>query len=78
VFFREALVALEEILRVGLPAVVTLSVHKQTHTHDNVPVIDALKQLAEAGATVVGGVGFVLGIHLNFQNKLWARSCNYV
>jgi len=50
----EALLALEEIKRVGLPAVITLTCHKQTHTHDGVPVVEAMKKLADEGAAVVG------------------------
>jgi len=50
----EALIALEEIKKVGLPAVITLTNHRMTHTHDGVPFLEALKKLVDGGATVVG------------------------
>jgi len=53
-FFGEALTALEEIKRVGLPAVINISIHKQAELRDGVGLTEALKKLAEAGAAVVG------------------------
>jgi len=53
-FFGEAMIALEEINKVGLPAVVTLSLHQSTATKEGVDIISALKQLKQAGALVVG------------------------
>jgi len=50
----EATVALEEILRVGLPAVITVRPLKNGIMQDNVSVVDCLVGLAKAGATVVG------------------------
>jgi len=53
-YYGEANAALEEIKKVGLPAVVTLSFHKSGEMRDGVNVIEAMKRLAENGATVVG------------------------
>lgn len=53
-FYGEAAVALEEIQKVGLPAVITLSFHKSGGMRDGVSVVEAMKKLAESGAVVVG------------------------
>jgi betaine-homocysteine S-methyltransferase len=50
----EAEIALAVMKRSGLPAVVTLSVHRDEKMFDGVPVVDALKRLEDAGADVVG------------------------
>ena len=50
----EAEIALDVMKRSGLPAVVTLSVHRDESMFDGVPVVDALKRLEDAGADVVG------------------------
>eukprot|EP00696_Hemimastix_kukwesjijk_P005635 gnl/Hemi2/17087_TR5685_c0_g1_i1.p1 gnl/Hemi2/17087_TR5685_c0_g1~~gnl/Hemi2/17087_TR5685_c0_g1_i1.p1 ORF type:complete len:351 (+),score=158.91 gnl/Hemi2/17087_TR5685_c0_g1_i1:37-1089(+) len=52
----EAALALEIIKAAGLPAVITLSIHKTNLTRDTVPVspAEACRQLAELGADVVG------------------------
>jgi betaine-homocysteine S-methyltransferase len=50
----EAEIALGVMKRSGLPAVVTLSVHRDESMFDGVPVVDALKRLEDAGADVVG------------------------
>jgi len=52
--FGEATVALEEILRVGLPAVITVRPFKGGIMQDKISVVDCLVGLAKAGATVVG------------------------
>jgi len=53
-YLGEALVALEEIKRVGLPAVITFAVHKSAKMRDGHTAAEAAKLIAEAGATVVG------------------------
>ena len=50
----EAEIALDVMKRSGLPAVVTLSVHRDERMFDGVPVVEALKRLEGAGADVVG------------------------
>jgi betaine-homocysteine S-methyltransferase len=50
----EAEIALDVMKRSGLPAVVTLSVHRDEKLFDGVPVVEALKRLEGAGADVVG------------------------
>jgi betaine-homocysteine S-methyltransferase len=52
----EAMLALEVIKAAGLPSVITLSIHRTNLTRDTVPVPceEACRQLAEAGADVVG------------------------
>jgi len=53
-FLGEAQVALEVIRQTGLPAVVTLAVHRQGVLRDGATPEDACKALADAGADVVG------------------------
>ena len=50
----EALLALEAIRRSGLPAVVTLALHRIGTMREGWPVADACKRLEDAGAAVVG------------------------
>jgi betaine-homocysteine S-methyltransferase len=50
----EALIGLEEIKRHGLPAVVTLALHKDPVTFEGWPIAEACKRLEAAGADVVG------------------------
>ncbi len=52
-YLGEALIALEVIREAGLPAVVTFASTQET-TMDGVPLAAACRQLAEAGADVVG------------------------
>lgn len=51
---REALIATEAIRAAGLPAVVTLALHREPSTFEGWPVAEACKRLEEAGAAVVG------------------------
>jgi methionine synthase I (cobalamin-dependent) len=51
---QEALIALEEIKRAGLRAVVTLTVHQAPTTREGLSMADACKMLEDAGADVVG------------------------
>jgi len=53
-FLGEAMIALEEVKKVGLPAVITLAIHKLGKLRDDVSVIEACKKLEENGAAVVG------------------------
>jgi betaine-homocysteine S-methyltransferase len=50
----EALLALEAIKAAGLPAVVTMAVHREPITRDGRTIAEACKQLEDAGADVVG------------------------
>jgi betaine-homocysteine S-methyltransferase len=50
----EALIALEAIKETGLPAVVTISIHRQDMTEDGFTPGEACKRLEDAGADVVG------------------------
>jgi betaine-homocysteine S-methyltransferase len=50
----EAEIALDVMKRSGLPAVVTLSVHRDEIMFDGVSVVEAMKRLENAGADVVG------------------------
>jgi methionine synthase I (cobalamin-dependent) len=51
---EEALLALEAIKAAGLPAVVTLAMHREAETFEGWPVEEACRRLEEAGADVVG------------------------
>ena len=51
---EEALIALDVIKRTGLPAVVTLAVHREPVTRDGLTPAEACKRLEAAGADVVG------------------------
>eukprot|EP01102_Stenamoeba_stenopodia_P011130 TRINITY_DN3405_c0_g1_i2.p1 TRINITY_DN3405_c0_g1~~TRINITY_DN3405_c0_g1_i2.p1 ORF type:complete len:339 (-),score=83.06 TRINITY_DN3405_c0_g1_i2:255-1244(-) len=53
-FVGEALLAVEEIKKIGLPSVVTLAVHKDGKLRDGKTVVEAVRTIWEAGATVVG------------------------
>jgi betaine-homocysteine S-methyltransferase len=50
----EALVATEVIKETGLPAVVTLTAHKDPDMREGVPPAEACRRVEEAGADVVG------------------------
>jgi betaine-homocysteine S-methyltransferase len=50
----EAAIALEVMRQTGLPAVVTLCVHREERTFDGVPIVESCRRLADAGADVVG------------------------
>ncbi len=50
----EALIALELIREAGLPSVVTLVADRTARTREDLPMTEAMKQLAGAGADVVG------------------------
>ena len=51
---EEALLALEAIKSAGLPAVVTMAMHKNGRTRDGLTAAEACKRLQDAGADVVG------------------------
>ncbi len=53
-YYGEAATALEVVKAHGLPAVVTLSAHRDPTLWDGVPVIEAAQRLEQAGAEVVG------------------------
>jgi betaine-homocysteine S-methyltransferase len=53
-YAQEALVALEVIKETGLPAVLTLALHREPHTRDGWSPDEACKRIAAAGADVVG------------------------
>jgi betaine-homocysteine S-methyltransferase len=53
-YAAEALIALEAIKAAGLPAVVTLAIHRAEETRDGWSPEDACRRLADAGADVVG------------------------
>lgn len=53
-FLGEALIALEQIRETGLPAVITLAVHRQIELRDGVSLVEACKTLEDNGAAVVG------------------------
>jgi betaine-homocysteine S-methyltransferase len=53
-YAAEALLALEVIRESGLPAVVTLALHRDSVTRDGLEPGEACKRLADAGADVVG------------------------
>ena len=53
-WWEEAAIALEAILAAGLPAVVTLAIHREPVTRDGLEPGEACRRLEEAGATVVG------------------------
>ncbi len=50
----EALIALEAIAETGLPAVITLAVHRAPETREGWTPEDACRRLEDAGAAVVG------------------------
>jgi len=51
---EEAAIALEAIQATGLPAVVTLAVHREPVTRDGLTPAEACRRLEDAGAAVVG------------------------
>src|SRR5207248_189633 len=53
-FAEEALIALEAIREAGLPSVITLAIHREPVTREGWTPEEACKQLADAGADVVG------------------------
>ena len=53
-FAGEALVATEVIREAGLPAVITLAVHRHPITRDGLTPAEACKRIEDAGAAVVG------------------------
>ncbi len=53
-YAEEALIGLEVIKQAGLPAVITLAVHRAPETREGWTVTEACKRLADAGADVVG------------------------
>jgi len=53
-YAEEALIGLEVIKQTGLPAVITLAVHRAPETREGWSVAEACKRLADAGADVVG------------------------
>jgi betaine-homocysteine S-methyltransferase len=53
-YAEEAQIALETIIAAGLPAVVTLAVHRAPETREGLSPADACARLADAGADVVG------------------------
>ena len=53
-YAEEALIGLEVIKRAGLPAVITLAVHRAPETREGWSVAEACKRLEDAGADVVG------------------------
>jgi betaine-homocysteine S-methyltransferase len=53
-FLGEARIALEVIQRTGLPAVVTFAIHRQENLRDGATPEAACRELADAGAAVVG------------------------
>ena len=52
--YAEALIAVEEVKRADLLCVVTLAIFREAMTFDGVPVGEACRRLAAAGADVVG------------------------
>jgi betaine-homocysteine S-methyltransferase len=53
-YAEEALIALEAIKQTGLPSVITLSIHQEPVTQDDVTPEETCKRLEDAGADVVG------------------------
>ncbi len=53
-YAEEALIGLEVIKQAGLPAVITLAVHRAPETREGWSVAEACKRLEDAGADVVG------------------------
>ena len=51
---EEALIALDVIAQTGLPAVITLAIHRAPETREGWTPEDACKRLEDAGAAVVG------------------------
>lgn len=53
-YVGEALIGLELIKEAGLPAVITMAIHREPRTREGWPVSEACRRLAHAGADVVG------------------------
>ncbi|TQM05946.1 homocysteine S-methyltransferase family protein [Pseudonocardia kunmingensis] len=53
-FLGEALVALEVVREAGLPAVITMNLHEAPRTREGTELPEAMRRLADAGASVVG------------------------
>jgi betaine-homocysteine S-methyltransferase len=53
-YAEEALTALEIIKQTGLPAVITLAIHRAPETREGWSIAEACKRLQDAGADVVG------------------------
>jgi len=53
-YLGEAQVALEEIQRVGLPAVITFAIHRSGTFREGMSAPEGIAKIAAAGATVVG------------------------
>lgn len=53
-WYGEAEIAVDVMSRTGLPSVVTLSVHREESTFDDVDIVEACRRLEAAGADVVG------------------------
>ena len=53
-YLEEAELALASIIESGLPAVMTLAIHRDPHTRDGFTAAQACARLADAGADVVG------------------------
>lgn len=53
-FAKEAIIATEVIKAAGLPAVVTLALHREPVTFEGWPIAEACKRIEAAGADVVG------------------------
>jgi betaine-homocysteine S-methyltransferase len=53
-WLAEALMALEAIKAVGLPAVITLAIHREPRTREGHDLATAARRLEQAGAAVVG------------------------
>jgi betaine-homocysteine S-methyltransferase len=51
---EEALIALDAVKATGLPAVITLAVHRAPETREGWPPEDACRRIEDAGAAVVG------------------------
>jgi betaine-homocysteine S-methyltransferase len=51
---QEALIALDVIRQTGVPAVITLAVHRAPETREGWPPDEACRRIEDAGATVVG------------------------
>jgi betaine-homocysteine S-methyltransferase len=53
-WLAEALMALEAIQAVGLPAVISLAIHREPRTREGLELGEAARRLEQAGAAVVG------------------------
>jgi betaine-homocysteine S-methyltransferase len=53
-YWEETAIALEAIKQTGLPAVVTMAVHREPMTREGLTPAEACKRLEDAGAAVVG------------------------